>query len=147
MTGTIPFARESWVAVNLYSMRTDGRQTLTLDGQPPPDYSPQETVAYLDKYEHGPYDLALGGTFYCIKTTEPVPPDIVSALVEALTARDHGRWLRVVRDPVREHTLLLWDVKGRLLGEQPPRCTCGGGVAVDPHSVRCWSGAEIFEAI
>ena len=146
MTGSIPFARESWVAVNLYSMRTDGRQTLTLDGEPPPDYSPEETVAYLDKYEHGPHDLGLGGTFYCIKTAALVPPDIVSALVEALTARGHGRWLRVVRDPVREHTLLLWDVKGRLLDEQPPRCTCGGGIAVDPHSVRCWSGAEVFEA-
>ena len=44
MTGTIPFARESWVAVNLYAMRTDGRQTLTLDGVPPPNYDPQRAV-------------------------------------------------------------------------------------------------------
>ena len=34
MTGTFPFGRDSWVAVNLYAMRTDGRQTLTLDGKP-----------------------------------------------------------------------------------------------------------------
>ena len=54
MTGMIPFARESWVAVNLYALRTDGRQTLTLDGKPPPNYSPDETVAYLDKYEPVP---------------------------------------------------------------------------------------------
>lgn len=49
MTGTIPFARESWVAVNLYSMPTDGRQTLTLDGEPPLDYSPDRTVDYVDR--------------------------------------------------------------------------------------------------
>ena len=146
MTGMIPFARESWVAVNLYAMRTDGRQTLTLDGEPPPNYSADETVAYLDKYEHGPHELGLGGTFYCIKTNEPPPPDLVSAMLDALTARGRGRWLRVVRAPVREHTLLLWDAKGRLLDECPPKCTCGGGIAVDPASVRCWSGKEIFEA-
>ncbi len=146
MTGTIPFARESWVAVNLYSMRTDGRQTLTLDGEPPPDYDPQRAVNYLDKYEYGPHELCIGGTFYCIKTNEPVPPDMVSALVEALTARGRGRWLRVVREPVREHTLQLWDSEGRLLDDQRPRCTCGGGIAVDPDTVTCWSGAEIFEA-
>ena len=146
MTGTIPFARESWVAVNLYSMRTDGRQTLTLDGKPPPNYSPDETVAYLDKYEHGPHELGLGGTFYCIKANETPPPDLVSALVETLTARRRGRWLRVVRKPVREHTFVLWDEEGRLLDDGPNKCTCGGGIAVDPISVVCWSGAEIFEA-
>jgi len=145
MTGAIPFARESWVAVNLYSMRTDGRQTLTLDGKPPPDYDPQRAVSYLNKYEDGPHELGIGGTFYCIKTNEPAPPDMVSALVEALTARGRGRWLRVVREPVREHTLKLWDAGGRLLDDQPPRCICGGGIAVDPISVLCWSGAEIFE--
>ena len=146
MTGTIPFARESWVAVNLYSMRTDGRQTLTLDGEPPPDYDPQRTVNYLDKYEYGPHELCIGGTFYCIKTNEPAPPDMVSTLVEALTARGRGRWLRVVREPVREHTLQLWDAEGRLLDDQRTRCICGGGIAVDPDTVTCWSGAEIFEA-
>ena len=146
MTGTIPFGRDSWVAVNLYSMRTDGRQTLTLDGQPPPNYSPDETVAYLNKYELGPHELGIGGTFYCIKTNEPPPPDLVSALLEALTARGRGRWLRVVRDPVREHTFQLWDAEGRLLDDQRPKCTCGGGIAVRPEEVRCWSGAEIFEA-
>ena len=146
MTGTIPFARDSWVAVNLYSMRTDGHQTLTLDGKPPPNYSPDETVAYLNKYEAGPHELGLGGTFYCIKTNEPPPPDLVSAMLEALTARGRGRWLRVVREPVREHTLQLWDAEGRLLDDQRPRCTCGGGIAADPVSVLCWSGAEIFEA-
>ena len=63
MTGVIPFGRESWVAVNLYSMRTDGRQTLTLDGEPSPNYSPARTVAYLDQYECGPHELGIGGTF------------------------------------------------------------------------------------
>ena len=146
MTGTIPFARESWVAVNLYSMRTDGRQTLTLDGEPPPDYSPDRTVDYLDKWEYGPADLGLGGSFYCIKTNEPPPPDMVTALVEALSARGRGRWLRVVRKPVREHTFVLWDEEGRLLDDQHSTGTCGGGIAVDLDSVTCWSGAEIFEA-
>lgn len=47
MTYTTPFGRDSWVAVNLYSMRTDGRHNLTLDGKPPPNYTPAETVAYL----------------------------------------------------------------------------------------------------
>lgn len=147
MTGTIPFARDSWVAVNLYSMRTDGRQTLTLDGKPPPDYDPQPTVDYLDKYEHGPHELGIGGTFYCIKTNEPAPPDMVSALVEALTARGRGRWLRVVRNPVREHTFVLWDEEGRLLDDGPHRCTCGAGVLVDLDTVRCKAaGVEILEA-
>ena len=146
MPGTIPFARDSWVAVNLYAMRTDGCQTLTLDGKPPPNYSPDETVAYLDKYEDGPHEFGLGGTFYCIKTNEPPPPDLVSAMLEALNARGRGRWLRVVREPVREHTLQLWDAEGRLLDDQRPRCTCGGGIAVDPVRALCWSGAEIFEA-
>ena len=146
MTGTIPFGRDSWVAVNLYSIRTDGRQTLTLDGKPPPNYSPDETVAYLDKYEIGPHELGIGGTFYCIKTNEPPPPDLVSALLEALTARGRGRWLRVVRDPVREHTFQLWDAEGRILDDQRPKCSCSGGIAVDQDTVTCWSGAEIFEA-
>ena len=146
MAGTVPFGRESWVAVNLFAMRTDGRQTLTLDGKPPPDYSPDRAVAYLDRYEDGPHELGIGGTFYCIKTNEPPPPDLVSALVGALTARGRGRWLRVVRQPVREHTLQLWDEEGRLLDDRRPKCTCGGGIAVDPASVLCWSGAEIFEA-
>ncbi len=146
MMGTIPFGRDSWVAVNLYSMRTDGRQTLTLDGKPPPNYSPAETVAYLNKYEVGPHELGLGGTFYCIKTNEPQPPDLVSALLEALTARGRGRWLRAVRDPVREHTFQLWDAEGRLLDDQRPKCTCGAGIAVDPDTVTCWSGADVFEA-
>ena len=146
MTGTIPFGRDSWVAVNLYSLRTDGRQTLTLDGVPPPDYDPQRTVAYLDRYEDRPHELGIGGTFYLIKTNEPPPPDLVSALVEALTARGRGRWLRVVREPVRKHTFQLWDAEGNLLDDQRPKCTCGGGIAVDAISVLCWSGAEIFEA-
>ena len=146
MTGVIPFGRESWVAVNLYSMRTDGRQTLTLDGKPPPNYSPARTVAYLDKYECGPHELGIGGTFYLIKTNEPPPPDLVSALIEALTARGRGRWLRVLRQPAREHTFQLWDADGRLLDQERPKCFCGGGIAVDPVAVVCWSGAEIFEA-
>ena len=72
MTGAIPFARESWIAVNLYAMRTDGRQTLTLDGVPPPDYDPQRAVDYLDRYEAGPHELGIGGTFYCIMICAPV---------------------------------------------------------------------------
>ena len=147
MTGTIPFGRDSWVAVNLYSMRTDGRQALTLDGEPPPNYDPQRTVAYLDRYEDGPHELGIGGTFYLIKTNEPPPPDLVSALVEALTARGRGRWLRVVREPVREHTFQLWDADGHLRDEERPVCTCGAGIAVDPDTVTCWTGVEIFEAI
>ncbi len=146
MTGVIPFGRESWVAVNLYSMRTDGRQTLTLDGEPGPDYSPATTVAYLDHNEHGPHELGIGGTFYLIKTNTPAPPDLVSALLEALTARGRGRWLRVVREPIRKHTLRLWDADGRLLDDQRPTCFCGGGIAVDPIAVMCWSGAHIYEA-
>ena len=146
MAGTIPFARESWVVVNLYAMRTDGRQTLTLDGEPPPDYSADRAVAYLDRWEYGPVDLGLGGTFYCIKANEPAPPDLVSSLVDALSARGRGRWLRVVRHPVREHTLVLWDANGRLLDDGPHKCTCGAGMLVDLHTVRCKAGFEILEA-
>ena len=99
MSGIIPFARESWVAVNLYSLQTDGRQTLTLDGEPPPNYTAKNTVAYLDEWEHGPEDFGLGGTFYCIKSNNSAPPDMVTTLLDALNARGSGRWLRVGAPP------------------------------------------------
>ena len=145
MARTIPFGRDSWVAVNMYALRTDGRQTLTLDGEPPPDYTPEHTVAYLDRWEYGPAEMGLDGTFYCIKTNEPAPPDMVSALVDALSARGRGRWLRVVRHPVSEHTVMLWDADGCLLDDGPHLCVCGAGIRVDLSSVRCKAGYEILE--
>ena len=146
MSGNIPFAREFWIAVNPYSMDTDGRHTLTLDGKPSPGYTPERTIAYIDKWENDSGDLGIGGSFYCIKANATPPPDVVSTLVEALNARARGRWLTVVRRAVREHTLLLWDQQGRLLDDRPYTCICGLGATTDIASVRCDSGAEIREA-
>lgn len=142
----IPFHRESWVAVNPYAMVRGAVQTLTLDGDSDADYTPEHHIAYVDKWEDDPDVPWAAGPFYCIKVNKPQVPDHVSTLLEALNARGRGTWLRVVREAVSEHTLLLWDQDGGLLQDGPHQCACGLGTIFDIDAVRCESGASIQEA-
>ena len=142
----IPFTRESWVALNLYAMATDGRQTLTLDGEAPCDYDPEGTISYIDAWESEPDVPWAGSLFYCIKANRPPPPDIVTSLIEALNERGRGRWLRIALHAVQEHTLVFWDSEQVPLFDGPHLCTCGLGTIATLDGVKCESGAQIFEA-
>ena len=144
------FGRDTWIAFNPYAMDVDGTQTLTLSGTPEPDYDASDTVAYLDRWEGSHPGHPLGGSFYCIKADEPVPPDAVTVLIDGLDRRGHGRWLRVMRTPTSGHVLIMRDdlpvEHGSSIAGGERVCSCGRPVILDAASARCASGAEITEA-
>ena len=121
----------SWIAVNPYAAATDGGQTITLDGQPRADYTPEDTIAYMYHWEDDP---DMSGLFYGVRAKLPIPPDVVSALLGALNARGRGVWLRVARLPTERHVLLQWDESGQFIREIPRRCTCGRSADVSVAS-------------
>lgn len=144
------FGRDTWIAFNPYAMDVDGSQTLTLAGTPEPDYDPSQTVAYIDRWEGGDPGHPLGGSFYCIKADEPIPPDVVTVLLDGLDRRGHGRWLRVMREPTGEHVLIMRDdlpvEDGERIAGGQRVCSCGRLVILDAASARCASGVDIAEA-